>query len=497
MSRKRIVYNRMRDYTQGTTSTLSRKNDKSKDTTLTYGLPTTSNDYKDDTITNTNKTSWWQQFSNKASTLFTKFMQTIIDADDIVNNSKRSSSTSSTSSTTGNSHNSSTVQHINVSMSETHLNGSNSNNNNNSRTDADRLTQAIGQHDNGTSISSVSATVKQLRQEIKLINDFDVDYYGIVNIGTPAQSFRVVFDTGSSDFWVTSNKCRSKACKNHRQFNASSSSSYQDTSRRFHVRYGTGSLFGAVSTDVVSIGDLVVEQQTFGESIQEPGNTFQDVPFDGILGLGFAEISDQQARPVFHNMVTQGKVDASIFAVWLNRYGRPGAGGELMLGGVNSARYTDPIRWIPVVTTGYWEVELRDVRIDGRSIIPPRSGVSKRHAAIDTGTSLIVLPQQDAVAFHANIQGARRLLGEHDSLWSVPCHLTRLPHISFEFGNSLFSLPPAAWVIRDEKGLCYSGFTASKTLSNLWIIGDVFLREWYSIYDLGNSRVGLAKATES
>nr|AMN87036.1 hypothetical protein [Paspalum vaginatum] len=175
---------------------------------------------------------------------------------------------------------------------------------------------------------------------IALKNYMNAQYFGEIGLGTPAQKFTVIFDTGSSNLWVPSAKCYfSIACYFHSRYKSGQSSSYKKNGKPAAIQYGTGSIAGFFSEDSVTVGDLVVKDQEFIEATKEPGLTFMVAKFDGILGLGFQEISVGNAVPVWYNMVEQGLISDPVFSFWFNRHADEGESGEIVFGGMDPSHY--------------------------------------------------------------------------------------------------------------------------------------------------------------
>lgn len=130
----------------------------------------------------------------------------------------------------------------------------------------------------------------------------DAQYFAEIEIGTPAKKFKVVMDTGSSNLWVPSVRCKDKACRTHVQFDASKSSTYKSNGTLFAIQYGSGALTGVIGNDVVSVAGIAISQD-FGESVTQPGAAFEQGKFDGILGLGFETIAVNGVTPPFNHMM--------------------------------------------------------------------------------------------------------------------------------------------------------------------------------------------------
>jgi len=324
---------------------------------------------------------------------------------------------------------------------------------------------------------------------LPLTNFLNAQYYAEISLGTPPQEFKVVLDTGSSNLWVPSSKCSSIACFLHAKYDGTSSSSYKENGTTFEIRYGSGSLSGFVSSETLDFAGMEIKNQLFAEATEEPGLAFAFGRFDGILGLGYDTISVNHITPPFYELINQKLIDDKVFAFYLGDTNKDeNDGGEAVFGGYDEDHYTGKITWLPVRRRGYWEIGLDSFSFGKETLELENTG-----AAIDTGTSLIALPSDIAELLNKEI-GAKK---SWNGAYTVDCDkVASLPDITFTFSGYNFSLPATDYILNTQ-GTCISSFQGldiPPPLGPIWIIGDTFLRKYYSIYDLGKDRVGLAKS---
>ncbi|CDI82764.1 eukaryotic aspartyl protease, putative [Eimeria acervulina] len=160
------------------------------------------------------------------------------------------------------------------------------------------VSQLIDHH---TTMGSVGSSGTMARQ--KLLNYHNSQYFGEIKIGTPGRRFVVVFDTGSSNLWVPAAECEKGGCAPHEKFDPKYSSTFSpirsltgDPAVAF-IQYGTGACVLRMGRDIVEIGGIKVPNQAIGLAVEESTHPFADLPFDGLVGLGFPDVSGEEGLP--------------------------------------------------------------------------------------------------------------------------------------------------------------------------------------------------------
>uniref|UniRef100_A0A3B0MQK3 Aspartyl protease, putative n=1 Tax=Theileria annulata TaxID=5874 RepID=A0A3B0MQK3_THEAN len=333
-----------------------------------------------------------------------------------------------------------------------------------------------------------------------LLNFENSQYFGEIQVGTPPKNFVVVFDTGSSQLWIPSKSClnhNSNGCARHRMFDSSASTTYEPMIKgnemmSEYIRYGTGECVLALGFDNVKIGSLNVKHQSIGLSVLESEHPFGDLPFDGLVGLGFPDTELKESKkltPIFDSIKNQKILKRNIIAFYMSKdINQPGS---LSFGSIDP-KYVLPGHkpwWFPVVKTDYWEIEVSSLLVDGEPVVFDR----KYNAAIDTGSSLISGPSDVIIPL------LEKITVEEDC-----SNLDKLPRLSFVFRDVMgrkvkFDLDPDDYVLKDEvEKVCMLGvlpMDMPEPKKPLFVIGANFLRRYISIFDRDQMVVGLVPAS--
>lgn len=202
-------------------------------------------------------------------------------------------------------------------------------------------------------------------------------YFVQVSVGTPAQTFLVVLDSGSDDTWIMDRTC-AKECDGHAKFNHSASSTYTASTIPLTLQYGAGSVQGKLATDVVGVAGyeipkqsfLLVDQleQDFADSIGA-GESHTRLIFvrsfhscrrflalaSGFMGLPLAVKGAQAGTPFWHALARTGKIASPLFTLQLKRQKwdldalaskefKLLPGGTLTFGVVDDKQFSGPVR---------------------------------------------------------------------------------------------------------------------------------------------------------
>ncbi|KAJ5542161.1 hypothetical protein N7535_004584 [Penicillium sp. DV-2018c] len=332
----------------------------------------------------------------------------------------------------------------------------------------------------------VEAYVPSLDNSVQLDQDgTDYSYFSPVQIGSEKQLMWMQIDTGAPSTWVYDSKCKEKVCHNHHTFDSSNSTTYEkDSSSGFTIFYGSGEVDGTLGKDTISIAGLEINQ-TFGQA-NNASETFQNYPFDGILGLGRSNTNGWK-MPSFMDIVADEKLlKSNLIGVSLSRAADDAKDGQIVFGGVDTTKFDGTISYTP--TTGSeWTIPVDDAYVNGQ-----KCNFSNTTATLDTGTTYILIPPDDAKTLFSLIPGSFQQ-PDNKNNYLVQCNSTAT--IEFEISGVKYNISPKDYIgspySDDDPDHCISTIVSYARNGATWLVGDVFLKNVYTVFDFDNEQIGL------
>ncbi|GAB9465638.1 Pepsin-like aspartic protease a1 [Globisporangium polare] len=356
-------------------------------------------------------------------------------------------------------------------------------------------------NNNGITANTNSTNDRKLTQEatssgsndVALTNYNSVIYFAEISIdGT---TFEVLVDTGSSDLWISCAYLSNTSC------------STTCPAKATVISYGSGDVCITGAYASVKIGDVAVSKYVVsiaqGVNVM-PSSSTNLLPggSQGLLGLGY------QALAAIPSPGGQFIDYLTSFSIYLtdDAYSE---GSFLLLNAVDDALiaknkltgYT-----IPLKEEAHWTIAMTAFQVGNDTAVIPCSSSSSSSSSsgcrsiVDTGTSLLTMPNTLFNSFASTYlvpkgcfiptsSGSSSSSSSSSSYYVCP-KSAKLPRLAFTFGTYTFYLEGADYMLpvsQTSYNIVELQPTGSGSLGNTWIIGDTFLKQFYSSYATNKS----------
>lgn len=382
--------------------------------------------------------------------------------------------------------------------------------------------------------------IRDVKPDFYHLREPMTSFYGLVGIGTPAKTFRMTFDTASSEIWVPYYTWNPLATNLHysRGYDCKDSR----TSNCTYIRKLRINFRDSINLDVYTYDDVfTLYGDTHGYDASDPnsmrgtgGSSFRQIfaaadnsdsdiyryrTEDGYIGLApvaqsssgipFLLISMQteQKRAAREESMRQNEIPGTSdeaeflntdanenlgFGFWFNPNLSSRLGGELTLGGADPRRFYGQFQFHSINSWFYWQLKLNDVMFNNRLISCP----SGCNAILDTGANSIVGPHQDVEVIYEEL-GAK--YDRESELHLVECETVQnLPSMKFTFDHIPYTILPNHYIRMttfNRRNYCYVGIKAWNKVD--WLLGTSFIGAYYIYFDFSNRAVGFAASQHS
>ncbi|KAK8036997.1 Endothiapepsin [Apiospora marii] len=335
----------------------------------------------------------------------------------------------------------------------------------------------------------------------------DLYFIAPVGIGSPPQVLYLDFDTGSSDSWVFSTDTAKGEVEGQSLWDPRKSSTAELVpNTTWEIIYGDfSSSSGIVYKDTLTLGDFTINNMTI-ESAEDVSDTFsKDFKMSGLLGLAWPSLAQTTPpQDVLLDFLPQVLKDP-LFTVDLKHNSDKGS---YNFGYIDHSLHGSEIQYIDVDNSeGFWGLQMTGYAISGQDVRYEFS--TPKSVIVDTGTTLLYAPDSAVEDYFRAVPSAN--FSEDAYGYILPCNATP-PDFIWEIGDAtgerVVGRVPGSYITfqslqdvvgEDEpfepwmEGQCYAGLQSLGGFSSPeGILGDIWLKSGFSVFDVGNKKYGTA-----